>query len=256
VRCELARTPQPHSFTHAAAQANGGHVGVVRSLTRHWAPVDASDFDDDVADDGADGATAASASAPPGAKPRAGRVAAPGASLYIARRGTPLHVCAATSRLACAAELLAAGADVRSAAGAQRSTPLHVAAREGAAQLAVAFLDAGADVNARDERGETPLMRAAEGAHAHLVALLLSRGADAAAASARGLTALHIAACAGSSALFAPLVRAGADVNARDAARYDDADGERTPLMYAAHYGCLKGTALGACLLRARAARR
>ncbi len=232
-----------------AAQANGGHVAVLQALVQHWAPVDAADFDDDVADDGADGASSYAAKAPPGAAaPRAGRVAAPGASLYIARRGTALHVCAAAGRGACAAVLLAAGADVCSPAGAQRSTPLHVAAREGALPIATPFLDAGADPNARDERGETPLMRAVEANNSPMVLLLLARGAHAGAASQRGLTALHIAAAAGSRALFGPLVSAGADVNARDCARYDDADGERTPLMYAAHYGCLKG----ACMRRAR----
>ena len=57
----------------------------------------------------------------------------------------------------------------------------------------------------------------------------------------RGLTALHIAAASGTRALFARLVAAGAAVDARDAVLYDDADGQRTPLMYAAHYGCLDG---------------
>ena len=214
---------------------------MLKALLSHWAPVDAADFEEDAADDGADGPTAAAGTRPPGAHARDARVAAPGASLYIARRGTALHVCAAASRLDCAAALLAAGADVSSAAGAQRSTPLHVAAREGALPLAAAFLDAGADVDARDAHGETALMRAVEGAHADLVALLLSRGADAAATSQRGLTALHIAAASGTRALFARLVAAGAAVDARDAVLYDDADGQRTPLMYAAHYGCLDG---------------
>ncbi len=229
-------------------QANGGHLAVLKALLSHWAPVDAADFEEDAADDGADGPSSAAGKRPPGAHARDARVAAPGASLYIARRGTALHVCAAASRLDCAAALLAAGADVRSAAGAQRSTPLHVAAREGALTLAAAFLDAGADVDARDAHGETALMRAVEGAHADLVALLLSRGADAAATSQRGLTALHIAAASGTRALFARLVAAGAAVDARDAVLYDDADGQRTPLMYAAHYGCLDGAMPGLLL--------
>ena len=214
---------------------------MVKALLSHWAPVDAADFEDDAADDGADGPSAAAAKVPPGAQPREGRLAAPGASLYIARRGTALHVCAAAARLDCAAALLEAGADVGSTAGAQRSTPLHVAAREGALALAAAFLDAGADVDARDAHGETALLRAVEGVHGDVVALLLSRGASAAATSQRGLTALHIAAAAGTRALFAPLVAAGAAVDARDSVLYDDADGQRTPLMYAAHYGCLDG---------------
>jgi hypothetical protein len=73
------------------------------------------------------------------------------------------------------------------------------------------------------------------------VEALLARGADARAASAKGLGALHIAAALGHAALFAPLVAAGADVNAQDSAQYHDCDGKRTPLMYAAHYGCIQG---------------
>ncbi len=75
----------------------------------------------------------------------------------------------------------------------------------------------------------------------HQVALLIARGADAAAASSRGLSALHVAASLGHAHLFAPLVAAGADINQPDTAVYDDADGKRTPLMYAAHYGCVAG---------------
>ena len=73
------------------------------------------------------------------------------------------------------------------------------------------------------------------------MSLLLSRGASAAACSRKGLTALHVAAARGHISLFAPLVRAGAAVDARDVLRYEDDDGERTPLMHAAHYGSVQG---------------
>jgi len=130
-------------------------LAACKALTSNWAPVNEADFEEGEEDCGEDASKG-------GAPRRAGRLAALGASLYIARRGTALHVCAAAARLACAQQLLEAGAEVDSAAGAQRSTPLHIAAREGHLALARALLDAGATVDARDKLGETPLMRAAE----------------------------------------------------------------------------------------------
>ncbi len=107
----LARTACRASALTRSTQANGGHAAVCVALTRHWAPVDAADFDEGDADAGSDDAKCRGASA---------RVAAPGASLYIARRGTALHVCCAAARAACATHLIAAGADVNSHAGATR----------------------------------------------------------------------------------------------------------------------------------------
>jgi len=73
------------------------------------------------------------------------------------------------------------------------------------------------------------------------VAALLARGADARVTNNRGLSAVHVAAALGRTALFAPLVAAGADVNQADTAEYEDGDGRRTPIMYAAHYGSVAG---------------
>ena len=98
----------------------------------------------------------------PDDKARSRRLAAPGASLYIARRGTPLHVAAAAGRARVAAQLLAAGAVADSTAGAHRCTPLHIAARCGSLALATALLDGGASVGAVDEFGETALHRCCE----------------------------------------------------------------------------------------------
>jgi ankyrin repeat protein len=155
-----ARVARLHlrSMSHAChvAQANGGHAAVCAALTANWAPVDAADWEEGLPDTGAD--TSASA-----------RVAAPGASLYIARRGTPLHVSCAAGRPSCAAVLIQAGADVNSRAGPHSCTPLHIAAREGHVPLALALLDAGARVNEQDGGGETALMRAAEGGHSAMV---------------------------------------------------------------------------------------
>ena len=144
-----------HALCHLT-QANGGHAAVCAALTANWAPVDAADWEEGLPDTGAD--TSASA-----------RVAAPGTSLYIARRGTPLHVSCAAGRPSCAAVLIRAGADVNSRAGPHSCTPLHIAAREGHVPMALALLDAGARVDERDGGGETALMRAAEGGHTAMV---------------------------------------------------------------------------------------
>ena len=55
-----------------------------------------------------------------------------GSNLYVARRGSSLHVCAAADRFNVARMLIEeAGADVDNAAGPQQSRPLHIAARCG-----------------------------------------------------------------------------------------------------------------------------
>ena len=135
------------------AQANCGHTAACAALVSHWAPLNAVDWDGDAGDDQSNTA----------------RVAAVGASLYIARRGTPLHVCCAAGRLACADVIIKAGADVNTKGGPHSSAPLHIAAREGHVAMAHALLDAGARCDEVDSRGETALMRAAEGGHESMV---------------------------------------------------------------------------------------
>lgn len=159
VRCAFSQltATRSHACSHRdVPQANGGHAAVCAALAANWAPVDALDWEDGLPDTGADSSASA-------------RLAAPGASLYIARRGTPLHVSCAAGRPGCAAALIQAGADVNSRAGPHGCTPLHIAAREGHVPLALALLDAGARVDERDSGGETALMRAAEGGHTAMV---------------------------------------------------------------------------------------
>uniref|UniRef100_A0A7S3UGN9 MYND-type domain-containing protein n=1 Tax=Picocystis salinarum TaxID=88271 RepID=A0A7S3UGN9_9CHLO len=166
------------------------------------------------------------------------RVATPGASLYIARRGTPLHVCAAASRAGIAKHLVCdAGADVRSQEGPQKSTALHIASRCGNLKICKLLLDNGADVNARDKNSETPLMRAVEGGHLDIACILIERGSNVCAENEAGLTALHIAAALARKNFFPLLVEQGANPNCPCSKQYKDWDGGRTPVHYAAHNG-------------------
>ena len=230
-----ARATDAEGLSALHLAANNGHLAAARALTENWAPVD-------LADPGDTSHAGAGGGDPTAARERRQRVAPEGASLYVAKRGTALHVCAAANRLAVATHLVeVAGADVNSPAGAHGATPLHVACRCGHAAVAGLLLRNGADRDARDEQGDTPLHRAVEGGHVDLARRLL-RGREATAAATRnaaGLTPLHVAAAcgAGGVALVDLLVERGAPVDARCAAEYQDWDGSRTPLHYAAHRG-------------------
>ena len=231
-----ARATDAEGLSALHLAANNGHLAAARALTENWAPVNLSDPGD--TSDLPDGECADPALV---ARERRQRVAPEGATVYVAKRGTALHVCAAANRLAVAKHLVEkAGADVNNAEGAHGATPLHIACRCGHAAVAELLLQNGADIAAHDEQGDTPLHRAVEGGHAGLARRLLERhGADAAARNAAGLTPLHIAAAcgAGGVALVDLCVEYGAPVDARCAAKYQDWDGARTPLHYAAHRG-------------------
>lgn len=226
------RATDAEGLTPLHLAANCGQVDAARALVDCWAPLEAAE----------------NVPEPPPKSQNARQrdrdrekqnqhVAPVGASLYVARRGTPLHVATASNRDVIVRLLVSAGADVNSPMGPHEATPLHIAARCGFDVVARTLLELGADVNARDAMGETPLMRAAEGEHEGIVKLLMALGASAGVHNERGLTALHIAAACGRRSLFAPLVQGGADVNARTTALYEDYDGGRTPMHYAAHYG-------------------
>ena len=220
--------------------ANNGHAAVVTMLADNWADVDAVDYGDGDADADLEErmrATGATQEEINTARRLGFKRAVPaGASLYVARRGTPLHVAAAADRLGVARALLAAGARADHAGGPHGSTPLHIACRCGHVEVAEELAAAGANIDARDEGGDTPLMRAVEGRHTELVRWLLQLGADARATNDAGLTPLHVAAAVGASGCFGDLAQAGADVHARTPAQRADGDGGRAPVHYAAHY--------------------
>jgi len=216
--------------------ANGGHLAAAKVLTTNWAPVNATDCEEEEEEEETDDVSEAFQRQ----QKRTGkkRVATPGASLYIARRGTPLHVCAAASRAGIAKHLVCdAGADVRSQEGPQKSTALHIACRCGNLKICKLLLDNGADVNARDKNSETPLMRAVEGGHLDIACILIERGSNVCAENEAGLTALHIAAALARKNFFPLLVEQGANPNCPCSKQYKDWDGGRTPVHYAAHNG-------------------
>jgi len=105
---------------------------------------------------------------------------------------TPLHVAVGEGEAACAAALLASGADAN-AVDCEKRTPLHQVEHDCPGPLAAAVVAGGADLNARDARGWTPLHCAAAMQAVDVVAVLLGAGADANAASEDGLTPLQIA---------------------------------------------------------------
>ena len=239
VRLLVAKGASPRvwdseTLTPLHLAANNGHLAAAEALTANWAPVDLADAVE----------TAAEAEPDPHVRQnlRARRLAPQGAgNLYAAKRGTPLHVCAAANRLAIARHLVVrARADVNNAEGAHGSAPLHIAARCGHREICELLLDHGAAAEAEDERGERPLHRAVEGGHREVVGLLLRRGATADCRNAVGLTPLHVAAAAGRPELCRLLLARGAACDAPCAAEYEDWDGRRTPLHYAAHWGHLE----------------
>ena len=210
---------------------NNGHLAAVRALLNNWAPVDLADTDVVDADLEEERGAGMRASA---------RVSVPGASLYIAKRGTALHVCAASNRVAIARFLIEkAGADVNSRKGAHGCTPLHIACRAGHIDVCRLLIDSGADLNIPDDTGETPLHRSIEHGDATVVTLLLNAGADACSQNVAGITPLHLAAAFARQGMLGLLAARGADVNARCSKVYADWDGGRTPLHYAAHNGDL-----------------
>jgi len=213
---------------------NNGNLATVKILSNNYADINASDVGG--SGDEEDGKSR-------GRRPDTA-LASAGSSLYIASRGSPLHVACAACRMNIVKYMLTADdvrdrVDVDSTKGPHGSTPLHIAARCGYLQIAEALLESGAMVDVPDELGETALFRAVEGGHTDMVDALLAAGADVRAENEAGLTALHLAACFSRERLFDCLVRAGGDPNAVSHKIYRDWDGLRTPMHYAAHAGNL-----------------
>ena len=223
--CPNARDAEELTPLHLAV--NQGHERCVRALLNNWAKVDVSDTDASGSQGGLGGATRV--------------VSVPGASLYIARRGTPLHVSAAADRPSVARILLdEGGATASSSAGPHGCTPLHIACRAGHLEVCELLLSRGADPRARDDSGEEPLHRCAENGDLGIARLLLKGGAEADCANDAGLTPLHVAAALGRREFIEMLVsECGADPNRRCSRVYRDWDGGRTPIHYCAHSGDL-----------------
>ena len=216
---------------------NQGHTSCVRALVNNWARVDLSDTDITSPRDRDRGEARK-------------MVTVPGASLYIASRGTALHVCAATDRPSIAEYLIDAGkADVNSPKGPHGCTPLHIACRAGFARMCRLLVAKGANINAKDESGEEPLHRCVEKGDLEIARLLLKNGANAACTNKAGVTPLHLAAAFARPDFVDLLAENGADVDRSCTKLYDDWDGGRTPMHYAAHAGDLETfkrlTALG-----------
>jgi len=204
---------------------NQGHMSCVRALLNNWAKVNLSDTD---------------VTGPGDAYEVHKMVSVPGASLYIAKRGTPLHVCAATDRAPIAEHLIdEAGADVNSPKGAHGCTPLHIACRAGFAGMCKLLLDKGCDVRSRDDSGEEPLHRCVENGDIGIAKMLLESGADASCVNHAGVTPMHLAAAFARKDFFELLLSHGADPNQACTKVYEDWDGGRAPLHYAAHAGDL-----------------
>jgi len=107
---------------------------------------------------------------------------------------TPLHLAAFFGFPEIAADLLAAGADVKARSlNPMRNTPLHAAVAGGSIAVARALLEHGADVNAPQEAGWTPLHGAAQSGNAELVELLIAAGATVGTRADNGQTAIDLA---------------------------------------------------------------
>lgn len=207
---------------------NNGNMPCVKALVNNWAKVDVSDTDVYNPDEDSSFETRKV-------------VSVPGSSLYLARRGTPLHVCAATDRISIAEFLVdEAKANVNSKKGPHGCTALHIACRAGFYDMASMLVSKGADVLAKDESGEEPLHRCIEKGSLKIASLLLENGANASCTNNAGLTPMHLAAAFSRSDLFFDvLAKHGANANASCTKVYDDWDGGRAPLHYAAHTGHL-----------------
>ena len=214
--------------------SNNGNLPAVKMLTLNYADVNASDVDNTDDEDFPDARSSESK--------RSSRVAAAGSSLYIASRGTPLHVACAAQRVHILKHMLTEDhvrerLSIDTTKGPHGSTPLHIASRCGYMEIVELLITAGASVDVPDELGETALFRSVEGGHLSIMKLLLDSGADVRVKNKAGLTALHLAACFGRMKMFDSLVRNGCSPNAVSEKVYKDWDGGRTPMHYAAHYG-------------------
>jgi len=111
---------------------------------------------------------------------------------------------------------LANGIEVDAVDPASSRTALHWAAAEGKLAVAAALLEAGADLNAIDRVGMGPLAMAAKGGHPEVVLALLEAGANVNTRDAAGGSPLLWAAGLGNSDTVEVLIAKGAEVNIAD----------------------------------------
>ncbi len=144
--------------------------------------------------------------------------------------GTALHWAALTDNAEVAQALIAAGANVNSAAQGDGTTALHVAAQRGSIELAAALIEVGAETDARSTAKNTPLHQAAGNDRVGVAALLLDAGADINARNRNGRTPLHVAAVSNASGAIELLARSGVDIDQKDRSGL-------TPLSFAVFAG-------------------
>lgn len=122
---------------------------------------------------------------------------------------TPLHFAARFDCASCAAELIAAGAEVNARDSADGWTPIFQAS----STVLPILVKAGADITIRDRDGSLPL-------HRNFRSEFIAAGVDVNARNLAGLTPLHFAALAGSGPAIEMLAAHGADLHARTATVY------------------------------------
>lgn len=132
---------------------------------------------------------------------------------------TPLMLAVECSNCQILRMLLAAGAQVNTAAGTgEQNATLHVAAQLGHCQVAQMLLDAGAQVNAVDAKGNTPLHVAARYGHTGVLHVLHAERAAVNCTNKYGVAPLMMAAKYCHGAAVAKLLAVGAAVNAANPA--------------------------------------
>jgi uncharacterized protein len=143
---------------------------------------------------------------------------------------TPLHDAVHQDDLATVAQLIQAGADVKTT-NRYGVAPISVACENGNAAMVDLLLKAGADPNTAAPGGETALMTAARTGRIDTVKLLIARGARVNATEPRrGQTAIMWAAAEGHADVVEALIAAGADFRAGLPSGF-------TPLLFAVREG-------------------
>ncbi|KTC75982.1 Ankyrin repeat protein [Legionella birminghamensis] len=111
----------------------------------------------------------------------------------------PIHSAAYFGNAQAVGELIALGADVRSADPRNGHTAVHVAAERNHPSVIVELAKNAADLNEKNKDGLTPAIIAANKGHHRALKALIESGADMAIATAHGLTPLIAAAAGGHS---------------------------------------------------------